>query len=319
MEQLPDLPPTTRLSPLVLRILGGNPSKFTLQGTNCYLIGSGPKRILLDTGEGKPVFASSLRQALKDENATIEKVLLSHWHPDHVGGVSDVLALPGCEGAEVLKHQPTARQEAVADGEVIAYEPPPGQIEIDDGQVIRTEGATLRALHCPGHTVDHMAFILQEEDAMFTGDNVLGHGTAVFEDLGAYMSSLELMEKQFAGRAYPGHGDVISDGKGKVGEYIRHRRQREGEVVDVLGTKREDGHEGWTSMEIVKVVYRQYPEHLHGPAEGGVVQVLRKLEGEGGGGEVVFDGEGGAVKILDMRNCMKDAICTYSTNYADAR
>jgi len=41
------------------------------------------------------------------------------------------------------------------------------------------------------------------------------------------------------------------------------------------------GEGGWSSMGIVKVVYKAYPEGLHGPAEGGVVQVLRKLEGEG--------------------------------------
>ena len=40
---------------------------------------------------------------------------------------------------------------------------------------------------------------------MFTGDNVLGHGTAVFEDLTVYLDSLSRMREQFRGRAYPGH------------------------------------------------------------------------------------------------------------------
>lgn len=63
----------------------------------------------------------------------------------------------------------------------------------------------MRAFHCPGHTTDHMAFVLEEENAMFTGDNVLGHGTAVFEDLAVYLDSLSRMREQFHGRAYPGH------------------------------------------------------------------------------------------------------------------
>lgn len=158
-----------------------------------------------------------------------------------------------------------------------------GWEDIRDGQVFETEGATLRALHCPGHTVDHMAFILLEETAMFTGDNVLGHGTAVFEDLAAYMSSLQLMASapNFSGRAYPAHGEVIEEGPAKVREYHEHRLQREREALEVVGRKREDGAEGWGSMEMVKVIYKGYPEALHGPAEGSLRHVLRKLEGEG--------------------------------------
>lgn len=63
----------------------------------------------------------------------------------------------------------------------------------------------MRAFHCPGHTADHMVFVLEEESAMFTGDNVLGHGTAVFENLTVYLDSLSRMREQFRGRAYPGH------------------------------------------------------------------------------------------------------------------
>lgn len=121
---------------------------------------------------------------------------------------------------------------------------------------------------------------------MFTGDNVLGHGTAVFEDLAVYLSSLHRMREQFSGRAYPGHGPVIEDGRARIGDYIQHRQQREEEVWSVLG----GAEDAKTSMQVVKVVYRDVPENLHEPAERGVLQVLRKLEGEGkvvkvGGGE----------------------------------
>ncbi|EME40155.1 hypothetical protein DOTSEDRAFT_74851 [Dothistroma septosporum NZE10] len=264
MEQLPTLPDIERVSPRVIRILGANPSKFTLQGTNTYLIGQGPKRFLLDTGEGKPQWLDSVKKALKDENASISDVILTHWHPDHVGGVPDARSL--CPEAKVWKNNLYAMKD---------------YINYNDGHIFRTEGATIKAFHSPGHTVDHMAFILQEEDAMFTGDNVLGHGTAVFEDLATYIDSLERMQHQFDGRAYPGHGQVIGDGKAKIREYISHRRQREVEVLEVLKASAPGGEEGWTSMEIVKLVYKAYPEHLWTPAEGGVKQVLGKLEGEG--------------------------------------
>ncbi|CZT20177.1 probable metallo-beta-lactamase domain protein [Ramularia collo-cygni] len=261
--QLPHLPDVERISPRVVRILGGNPSKYTLQGSNTYLIGQGRRRILLDTGEGKPAWKATLQTVLKDENAVIEKVILTHWHGDHVGGVSQVLELCD-EKPAVYKNQP---------GD--------GQTNFEDGEVFRTEGATLRAFHCPGHTVDHMAFILEEENAMFTADNVLGHGTAVFEDLTAYMDSLTRMEKVFSGRAYPGHGAVIQDGRAKIKEYISHRKQREQDVLGVLKEKPTSGREGWDSMDAVRIIYKDYPENLHEPAHGGLKQVLKKLESDG--------------------------------------
>jgi ribonuclease/clavin/mitogillin len=280
-SQLPDLPAITKLSPRVIRILGGNPSKYTLQGTNTYLIGTGPNRTLLDTGHGIPVWINSIKQVLKDENAQVNKVILTHWHPDHVGGVKDIREL--VPNVELRKHKPGEGWDGAEN--IQGFE---------DGDVFETEGATLKAVHSPGHTTDHMAFHLVEEDALFTGDNVLGHGTAVFEDLSAYMASLQKMASVFSGRAYPGHGGVIDDGKAKVLEYIEHRKKREVEVMDVLGQKRADGVDEIGSMDLVKVIYKAYPEHLHQPAEGNLLHVLHKLEGEGKVGK-----EAGKWRLVD--------------------
>ncbi|KAF2717665.1 Metallo-hydrolase/oxidoreductase [Polychaeton citri CBS 116435] len=254
---LPHLPDVTKVSPRVIRVLGGNPSKFALQGTNTYIVGQGPERILIDTGEGKPIWSESLQRVLEQESIKISQVILTHWHPDHVRGVPDLLKL--CPNAKVHKNQLYKSND----------------LDIADGQIFHTDGATLKAFHCPGHTVDHMALILLEEDAMFTGDNVLGHGTAVFEDLAAYIDSLGRMQYQFGGCAYPAHGEVIEDGKTKIREYIAHRKEREEQVLNVLksGTSK--------SMDMVKIIYKEYPESLHVPAEGGVLQILKKLELEG--------------------------------------
>ena len=200
-----------------------------------------------------------MKTVLDDEKVTIDKALLSHWHHDHIRGVPDLLS-------------------ASPDTMVYKKDPEKGWANIDDGDKFEVEGATLRAFHCPGHTTDHMAFILEEEDAMFTADNVLGQGTAVFEDLAAYMKSLDSMSTQFKGRAYPGHGPVIKDGPAKILEYIKHRKQREKQVLDVLADDKEDG---WTSMDIVKVIYKNYPENLWAPAERGILQILDKLLKEG--------------------------------------
>ncbi|KAF2433729.1 metallo-beta-lactamase superfamily protein [Tothia fuscella] len=255
--QLPDV---EKLTERVIRILGGNPGKFTLQGTNTYLVGSGPKRVLIDTGEGKPAWISTVQKVLADEKASVESVILTHWHPDHVGGIKDILQ---------LTPKPTIYKNSPSDG----------QRHIENGQKFEVEGATLRAFHCPGHTTDHMALVLEEEDALFTGDNVLGHGTAVFEDLPIYLKSLAAMGKEVNGKGYPGHGAVIDDCKAKISEYISHRETREKEVIEVLGRGTEG--EGLDSMDLVRIIYQDVPENLHFAASRGVVQILEKLAGEG--------------------------------------
>ncbi|EEY21331.1 conserved hypothetical protein [Verticillium alfalfae VaMs.102] len=265
--QLAALPAIERLSPACIRILGGNPGKFTLQGTNTYLLGTGRHRILIDTGEGKPAWAESVKSALEEEKASIETVLVSHWHHDHTGGLADILSI--CPEAQVYKN-----------------EPEDGQRNIADGQTFGVSGASLTAVHSPGHTTDHVTFVFHEEDAMFTADNVLGHGTAVFENLGVYVDSLERMRHMFKGRVYPGHGPVVSEGPAKIIEYIRHRQERENQVLRMLRTSHERAGVGsqsddWTVMELVKVIYKDVPEALHVPASGGVLQILRKLEAEG--------------------------------------
>ena len=143
-------------------------------------------------------------------------------------------------------------------------------------------------MHTPGHSTDHLVFWLEEEGALFSGDSVLGHGTSVFEDYGTYLHSLEKTRSLFPSsaadggeesltpkrRIYPSHGDVISDGKAKIKEYLQHRRLREEQIMDAM---LKNNSAQMTAMDIVKVVYVDTPVELHEPAARGVEQILAKM------------------------------------------
>jgi glyoxylase-like metal-dependent hydrolase (beta-lactamase superfamily II) len=122
---------------------------------------------------------------------------------------------------------------------------------VRDGQQIRLDDTTLKIIATPGHTKDHLVVLLEEENALFSGDCILGEGTAVFEDMCTYMESLNTILKLKPSVIYPGHGPVISDPIAKIEEYIAHRQQREQQIINVL----KDLNKPLTPLEIVKIVY----------------------------------------------------------------
>lgn len=77
LELLPDY---QQLSPLVHRVLGLNPGTFQLQGTNCYIVGNGEQRALIDTGEGIDGFTELLKDSVKKAGGKIAEVLITHFH-----------------------------------------------------------------------------------------------------------------------------------------------------------------------------------------------------------------------------------------------
>ena len=260
-----DLPDVDVWSERVVVALGQNPSLFTGPGTNTYLVGTGPRRILLDTGQGVADYLPVLDRALERAGCqAIQEIVLTHGHPDHMGGAPSVLE----------RHGPLRVSKRPWPGvdERYAVEVTP----IADGAVVRTEGATLRAVHTPGHAEDHLCFVLEEERAIFSGDNVLGVGTTVIPrrggDLRDYMNSLQRLLAEAPGRIYPAHGPCIEDGSAKLREYIAHRERREAQILAALPGR---------IAELVKEIYAAYPEALHAAAAHSVCAHLLALEREG--------------------------------------
>ena len=176
---------------------------------------------------------------------TIAHVLLTHWHIDHTSGVPDLLAY----------------RPELAD-RIFKYDPDRGQQPIRDGQVFRVEGATLRAVHTPGHSHDHMCFLMEEEAALFTGDNVLGHGQSVFEDLGLFTTALSRMAQLDCRLGYPAHGDVIRDLPRKMRDLVRQKEYHERQLHSVLAAAKhralESGTGGKGSLSVPELVGSLY-------------------------------------------------------------
>lgn len=116
---------------------------MTIEGTNTYLIGTSSSRLLIDTGEGKPVYHQTLLQTLSSLNIELQGVLLTHYHPDHIGGTTDLIkSFPKLKIYKlILNEEEKSRLEARYSIELTSMQ---------DGDVFRVEGATLRVMHTPG-------------------------------------------------------------------------------------------------------------------------------------------------------------------------
>ncbi|CAK1549640.1 unnamed protein product [Leptosia nina] len=276
------IPAVSRLSSRIIRILGCNPGPMTLQGTNTYLIGTGRNRILLDTGDKDiPEYQKHLSDVVSSEQVNIEHIVVTHWHHDHIGGVENIFGTIAKQ-PKIWKHLRDTSDSPDSDL------PSTPLNWLSDGQEIKVEGATLKIHHTPGHTTDHVVLTLQEENILFSGDCILGEGTAVFEDLYTYMKSLNRILELNPSVIYPGHGNVVEDPMEKIQYYIAHRNQREEQILEAL---RNNADKQMNEMDLVKLIYKETPEHLWPAAAYNVNHHLTKLTKENKIKSISVDGE----------------------------
>lgn len=246
-----------------------------------------------------PAWIENLVHVLESENIQIAHVLVTHWHGDHTGGI-----------AQLVELYPQLRNL------IYKNSPDPGQNDIRDGEVFSVEGATIRALLTPGHSEDHMCFALEEEDALFTGDNILGHGFPVVEDLGVFMTSLKKIQTRNCSKGYPAHGIVIEDLRAKIASYIGRYLRRERQVVAVLKqrlARAKINHDeevcpselrkGLTVAELVQQLYGDVSQEIIETAlQPSLDETLRKLANDR---KVGFELERTAAARRPMQHCKR--------------
>lgn len=266
------------VSPLIRRVVAENPGPFTFTGTGTYIVGrdapDAPAAVI-DPGPADERHLQALLAAVEGRRVT--HVLVTHTHRDHAP-----LARPfaAAVGAPVLAARPPARTVHVSTALDEDHDDDffPDRV-LEGGERIGGEDWTIEALPTPGHASNHMAFVLQEENALFSGDHVMGWSTTVVAppdgDMTAYMASLEAVIAREFETVWPTHGPPVRDPGPFLAAYRAHRLEREAQILERLaaGDRR--------IREIVARLYAAVDERLWPAAALSVWAHLIALERAG--------------------------------------
>lgn len=222
------------LEPLVTRVLAPNPSPFTYTGTQTYLVGT-DRLAVIDPGPDTPAHLDALIAAIAGR--PVEAILCTHTHRDHSPAAAPLKA---ATGAPIIGCAPLSLDDAGPRADAAfdtGYAP---DRVLADGERVTGPDWTLTAVATPGHTSNHLCFALEETGALFSGDHVMGWSTTVVAppdgDMAAYMDSLaRLMARAQDRLYYPAHGEPIERPQRFVRGLIGHRKQREGQILRLLG------------------------------------------------------------------------------------
>ncbi|WP_031308552.1 MBL fold metallo-hydrolase [Sphingobium sp. C100] len=262
------------LSPLVNRVLAPNSSPFTYTGTQTYMVGVEAVAII-DPGPDDAAHLAALRAAIAGR--PVAAILCTHTHRDHSPAARP---LAQATGAPIIGCAPLTleddgpRADAAFDAE---YRP---DRVLTDGEQVSGPGWTLEAVATPGHTSNHLCFALPQEQALFTGDHVMGWSTSVISppdgDMTAYMRSMQRLTERDDIVYYPAHGEPIDAPQRLVRGMMGHRKQREGQILRFMERNGDSA-----IPDMVADMYKGVDPRLHGAAGRSVLAHLIDLHGRG--------------------------------------
>lgn len=215
-----------RLSPRLIRVTANNGSLMTGPGTNTYLVGGGQTNewAVIDPG---PLDEAHVGAILAAAPGPIRWIFATHTHSDHSPAC---VPLKARTGATVHGRLPDHREWQ--DG---SFAP---DVALAGGERFELPGATLQAIHTPGHASNHLCYLLEEEKLLFTGDHVMQLSTVVINppdgDMAAYIASLKALAPRELEWLAPGHGFLMAHPRRAMEAIVAHRLKRESKVVDGL-------------------------------------------------------------------------------------
>ena len=237
-------------------------------GTHIYFVGDPNEHmVVVDTGEP---FRSWTRQILDFHSELgkprISAILITHGHGDHIGGLDRLQEEFGCVVRCHPKLEPSLSHRLGGNVE-----------KLRSRELVSAGGGVkLRAYFTPGHEDDHVCYYMPGGKVLFSGDTILGNSSSSVRNLKQYMASLDILAGLKPDMICPGHGQVIKNGTARVTGYIRHRTEREDQVLAAL----ESGVDSVDS--IVTAVYpRNLRRNLRSAAARNVRTHLGKLTEEG--------------------------------------
>lgn len=224
-----------RFSPGIVMAGLRTPTLLPATTTNCLIVGE-QRLLVVDPGtphQDEQQRLSALLDELCAEGRSVEAVLLTHHHRDHVGGVADVqrrFNVPVRGHALTLERLPDGCRagEPIADGDRVALGRAP------DG----SDGWHLRALHTPGHDRGHLCFHESRYGALLAGDMLSTVSTIIIDPpeghLRSYLDSLERLRHEPITTLYPAHGPALRDGRRLIEHYLKHRAERHDKLIAAL-------------------------------------------------------------------------------------
>lgn len=261
------------LSSRVRRVLAANPSPFTYTGTQTYIVGTGQVAVI-DPGPADPAHIAGILQATAGEQ--IVAIVCTHTHRDHSPAAAPLAAASGAEivgCAPLVLDDSGPRADAAFDRTYV-----PGRV-LADGDRLSGPDWTLEAVATPGHTSNHICYHLVEDNALFTGDHVMGWSTTVVSppdgDMADYMRSLDKLAARTDAVYYPAHGEPVTNPQQFVRGLGGHRKQRERQILKLVG-------EGVGLItEMVPLMYKGVDERLYPAAGQSVLAHLIDLRDRG--------------------------------------